>query len=80
MRRRLARRRERGRDLRATTYHLSAPEKELGGYFELLDVSVFRNRRLQIAEVTDLFLKHRFDLLGSGWVQIRYGMLCSGVK
>lgn len=26
------------------------------------------------------YLEHRFNLLGSGWVQVRYGMKCSGLE
>jgi hypothetical protein len=29
--------------------------------------------------VCAFYLDHRFDLLGSGWVQLRYGMKCRGV-
>lgn len=30
--------------------------------------------------VSEHYLDHRFDLLGSGWVKVRYGMQCRGVK
>lgn len=30
-------------------------------------------------EVGQYYLEHRFDLLGSGWVQVRYGMQCRGM-
>lgn len=30
-------------------------------------------------EVAELYLDHKFDLLGSGWVQISYGMECRGI-
>ncbi|MCY2987490.1 MAG: alginate lyase family protein [Planctomycetota bacterium] len=29
--------------------------------------------------MTDLYLQHRFDLLGSGWVPVTYGVECSGL-
>ena len=29
--------------------------------------------------VSQHYLDHRFDLLGSGWVQVRYGMRCQGM-
>ncbi len=29
--------------------------------------------------VVEHYLNHRFDLLGSGWVQVRYGMNCRGL-
>ncbi len=31
-------------------------------------------------EIIDRYLNHRFDLLGSGWVQVRYGMHCQGLE
>lgn len=31
------------------------------------------------AGVTGYYLNHRFDLFGSGWVQVRYGMECRGL-
>ncbi|MGG0237423.1 alginate lyase family protein [Bacillus rhizoplanae] len=35
---------------------------------------------LQIKELSALYLKHSFDLLGSGWVNIRYNMDCKGIE
>jgi hypothetical protein len=32
------------------------------------------------AQAVRLFCGHRFDLLGSGWVQVRYGMSCDGFE
>ena len=32
------------------------------------------------AQVIKNYVNHRFDLLGSGWVQVRYGMKCRGVE
>ncbi|ABR91662.1 Hypothetical protein mma_2266 [Janthinobacterium sp. Marseille] len=33
-----------------------------------------------LAAITDLYLDHRFDLLGSGWVNVRHGMECNGLE
>lgn len=33
-----------------------------------------------LAAITDLYLNHRFDLLGSGWVNVRHGMECNGLE
>ncbi len=33
-----------------------------------------------LAEVCELYLAHRFDLLGSGWVNVAYGCQCLGVE
>jgi hypothetical protein len=34
----------------------------------------------QYAEHINYFIQHRFDLLGSGWVQVRHGMKCRGLE
>ncbi len=31
-------------------------------------------------EIVSHYLSHRFDLLGSGWVQVTYGMCCRGLE
>ena len=36
-------------------------------------------RPLDYAAVVSNYLEHRFDLLGSGWTQVRHGMRCRGV-
>jgi hypothetical protein len=33
-----------------------------------------------LAALADHYMNHRFDLLGSGWVQVRHGMECSGLE
>jgi hypothetical protein len=32
-----------------------------------------------LAEVCRLYLEHRFDVLGSGWIQVRHGIVCRGL-
>ncbi|NIW60788.1 MAG: heparinase, partial [Nitrospinaceae bacterium] len=34
----------------------------------------------KILSLADLYLKHYFDLLGSGWVRVHYGMTCRGLE
>ena len=34
----------------------------------------------QTLSLADLYLNHTFDLLGSGWVQVRHGMNCRGLE
>src|SRR4051812_11482251 len=31
-------------------------------------------------ELPPLYLQHRFDLLGSGWVRVEHGMSCAGLE
>lgn len=33
-----------------------------------------------VRAVSNHYLKHRFDLLGSGWLQVRHGMTCYGLE
>jgi hypothetical protein len=79
LRRRVSSRLERRRDLGAMTYHHDIPPDDLNSYFRLPDASVLGDRWQQISGVSALFLQHRFDLLGSGWVQVRHGMQCAGL-
>ena len=37
------------------------------------------SRREQLTALADLYLDHRFDLLGSGWVRVQHGMSATGV-
>ena len=41
--------------------------------------SVFANSE-QTLSLAHLYLNHTFDLLGSGWVQVRHGMDCRGLE
>lgn len=33
-----------------------------------------------VSDVAEQVMRHRFDVLGSGWVHVRYGMQCAGVE
>lgn len=35
---------------------------------------------IEIKELTSLYIKHYFDLLGSGWVNVKYNMDCQGLE
>jgi Heparinase II/III-like protein. len=52
----------------------------LHSYFVTPRVDLLEPQATAIAGVTNLYLDHRFDLLGSGWVQVRHGMACGGVE
>ena len=30
-------------------------------------------------KIFEKYLEHNFDILGSGWVKVSYGMQCSGI-
>lgn len=66
------------RDHRISTYR-QLQHAQLGQGL-LGNISVFlENERDTLFAVADLYLHHRFDLLGSGWREVSYGMLCAGV-
>jgi hypothetical protein len=47
---------------------------------EHLDGAMLGSRMHELRGLAELWLSHRFDLLGSGWVQVRHGMACSGLE
>src|SRR5438876_8452883 len=74
--------RQRHLDRRHPTY-LSLPDSAvlpLEQYVAPVPVELLRAHAQQISELARLYTAHRFDLLGSGWVQVKCGMLCRGVE
>ena len=69
------------RDWNRTTY----PEKLIDGslYRYLSDINAARLQQPLPSELREelsfRYLQHRFNLLGSGWVQVKYGMHCKGL-
>ncbi|MEW6529545.1 MAG: alginate lyase family protein [Thermodesulfobacteriota bacterium] len=72
----------RKRDKLGCTYAVDAPFPRLSlfRYLDNISVSIPESEREQILEVARLFIDHRFDLLGSGWVQVKHGMKCNGME
>ncbi len=68
------------RDQRYSTYRTNYPRGTLAHYFSTLPRDLLEKDRTRILELADLFTAHRFDLLGSGWVQVRHGMICRGLE
>ncbi len=62
------------------TYCDNYPKGRLNQYLRKLPVSLLEPNRRLIAALADQYLSHRFDLLGSGWVQVRHGMRCRGLE
>lgn len=70
------------RDRFLTSYSPSSLSIEnlfLDGIREFLPGVIRNNNIEQIKELSHLFLQHCFDLLGSGWVKVNYGMKCRGM-
>lgn len=78
---RLARqRRSRWYALRSPTFAPTAVPVELRRRIRL-DGSLFSAEAYERASrCTSYYLDHLFDLLGSGWVQVRHGMTCAGLE
>lgn len=70
----------RRKDHKVSSYTAEHPNGKLLSYFQKLSVEHFLPYAETISGVTRYCLAHRFDLLGSGWVQVRYGMRCPGLE
>jgi hypothetical protein len=69
-------------DARHTTYSKTeaVPAGELFSYIPLPATDLLRAHSRQIEGLTANYLAHRFDLLGSGWVEVKHGMQCRGLE
>jgi hypothetical protein len=71
----------RWQDRRTATYTDAIPSTlTLQRYFGPLPLDLLRPHRERIIQLAALALAHRFDLLGSGWVEVRHGMTCAGIE
>lgn len=48
--------------------------------FKMPDVDLLKPGTEQINALTGKYLSHSFDLLGSGWVQVKHGITCRGLE
>jgi hypothetical protein len=58
----------------------TVPAQHLQVYLPGLELDLAALPISIITRLARLHLSHRFDLLGSGWVHLHYGMPCSGVE
>jgi hypothetical protein len=56
------------------------PAAPLYRYVKPLALELLASRSTQILALAELYRAHWFDLLGSGWVQVRHGMPCRGLE
>ena len=70
------------RDFKGSTYVFPIPYKieKLYGYFSLPSFRCLQMKAKDIAGVTQHYFEHRFDLLGSGWIQVKHGIICGGIE
>ena len=57
-----------------------APSQPLRSHLTRLSEASLREVRETIAALSDYYLSHRFDLLGSGWVRVVHGMKIAGLE
>ncbi|OPX84857.1 MAG: Heparin-sulfate lyase precursor [Pelotomaculum sp. PtaB.Bin104] len=65
-----------------STYMKSVPFHctKLNSYFSLASTNFFSRQTEQTAKLAEYYFNHRFNLLGSGWVQVKHGMHCRGLE
>ena len=57
-----------------------APKGPLVRYFAPPGMDLLGERAELISRLARLGMEHRFDLLGSGWVEVFHGMTCAGLE
>ncbi len=59
---------------------LRFPIQELHHYLRPETVEAFLSSSGNLSEAIELYLAHHFNLLGSGWLQVKHGMFCKGIE
>jgi hypothetical protein len=69
-------------DFKSSTYIFPVPYKidKLYSYFRPPSFRCLQVKAEEIAGVTQHYLEHRFDLFGSGWIQVKHGIMCGGLE
>jgi len=67
-------------DLAKCTYGRIPLHGNLFQHFQPVPLECLKPHATIISDLTEHFLQHEFDLLGSGWIRIQYGMECAGVE
>lgn len=65
--------------VRRSTYLQETPHGSLARYVQAPEPTMLAGIRHELAVLADLYVAHRFDLLGSGWVKVGYGRECAGL-
>jgi Heparinase II/III N-terminus/Heparinase II/III-like protein len=70
------------RDKHLATYsrRFASHPPVLPSLFRAVPPDGLKSRAKMLATLADHYMNHRFDLLGSGWVQVRHGMECTGLE
>ncbi len=70
----------RRRDRHTPSYTADLPKGMIARYFQVPDMDVLAVSSNILRRITDLYLNHHFDVLGSGWVSVHHGMRCNGLE
>ena len=70
----------RRKDRKVSSYAAEYPNGKLFSCFPKPSIDHLLPQAETIAGVAKNYLDHHFDLLGSGWVQVKYGMRCRGLE
>ncbi|NVL90066.1 MAG: alginate lyase family protein [Desulfobacterales bacterium] len=70
----------RRKDCKVSSYTATYPKGALSSYFPKLTADHLLPQVEIIAGVTKDYLGHHFDLLSSGWVQVKHGVECPGAE
>lgn len=70
------------KDINQTTHATAFRDKKepLHRYLFVPILCLLESHKRQILALSDLYLDHCFDLLGSGWVQVKHGIKCQGLE
>lgn len=52
----------------------------LQALFKPPSINFLSKDKEQILALTNNYLAHKFDLLGSGWIEVKHGMICRGLE
>jgi hypothetical protein len=77
---RISRHRQRRRDLVEPTYAKETPAAAPAPLVDAIPLEAVRANRTWILPAAALWRRNWFDLFGSGWLNVRYGMVCPGVE
>jgi hypothetical protein len=69
----------RGRDLYVQTFLGKPATDDLRWRVRVSIGPISPDYAIVLGEVCASYLQHRFDLLGSGWIQVRHGIACQGL-
>jgi hypothetical protein len=68
------------RDMKSSSFATEFPNGNLLSHFQRISPSQLLPYIEIISSVTKQYLDHRFDLLGSGWVQVNHALHCRGLE